>query len=60
MGRLAMDHVRIDLGKRESQSAILTEDGELITGAFGRAPSPGRDVRPSTKVQDFRGGVDGE
>jgi transposase len=25
-----MDHVGIDLGKRESQIAILTEDGELI------------------------------
>ena len=25
-----MDHVGMDLGKRESQIAILTEDGELI------------------------------
>ena len=44
-----MDHVGIDLGKRESQIAILTEDGELInrrirTGRprlaemFGRRP----------------------
>ena len=24
-----MDHVGMDLGKRESQIAILTEDGEL-------------------------------
>jgi hypothetical protein len=29
-GRLALDHVGMDLGKRESQIAILTEDGELI------------------------------
>ncbi len=30
-----MDHVGMDLGKRESQIAIITEDGELIdiTGA---------------------------
>ena len=25
-----MDHVGIDLGKRESQIAILTEEGELL------------------------------
>ena len=25
-----MDHAGMDLGKRESQIAILTEDGELI------------------------------
>jgi hypothetical protein len=25
-----MDHVGIDLGKRESQMAIFTEEGELI------------------------------
>src|SRR5262245_41703595 len=29
-GRLAMDHVGMDLVKSESQIAILTEDGELI------------------------------
>ena len=25
-----MDHIGMDLGKRESQIAILTEDGELL------------------------------
>jgi hypothetical protein len=25
-----MEHIGMDLGKRESQMAILTEDGELI------------------------------
>jgi transposase len=29
-GRLAMEHIGVDLGKRESQIAILTDDGELI------------------------------
>ena len=35
-----MDHVGIDLGKRESQIAILTEDGELINRRI-RTERPG-------------------
>ena len=54
-----MDHVGIDFGKRESQIAILTDDGELINMRIRTEP-PGRGVRPSTKGQDHRGGVYGE
>ena len=58
-----MDHVGMDLGKRESQIAILTEDGELIhrrirterprlVEAFGRRPSakPRFSWRPPRRV----------
>src|SRR5262249_60929659 len=61
-GRLAMDHVGIDLGKRASQIAILTEDGELInrriwTGRprlvemFGRRPKARILVEASTESE---------
>lgn len=57
-----MDHVGIDLGKRESQIAILTEDGELIdrrirterhrlSEVFGRRPKAKVLVEASTESE---------
>ncbi len=57
-----MDHVGMDLGKRESQMAILTEDGELIDmrirterdrliEVFGRRPTAKILVEASTESE---------
>ena len=57
-----MDHVGMDLGKRESQLAILTEDGELINmrirterhrlvEMFGRRPKAKIIVEASTESE---------
>jgi transposase len=57
-----MDHVGMDLGKRESQLAILTEDGELINmrirterhrlvEMFGRRPKARILVEASTESE---------
>src|SRR5262249_25208439 len=61
-GRLVMDPIGMDLGKRESQVAILTEDGELIdmrirtdrhplVEVFGRRPPAKILVEASTESE---------
>ena len=48
-----MEHIGLDLGKRESQLAVITEDGELIDQRIRTEPHRLREVfgdRPKAKV----------
>jgi len=53
-----MEHVGMDLGKKESQIAILTEAGELIEADPHGARSAAGVLQGAAEGQGVDGGVD--